>query len=348
MPSNAHSVRQKLLAWYRKNARDLPWRHTRDPYKIWVSEIMLQQTQVQTVIPYYKRWLTRFPTLASLADAPLDEVMKYWAGLGYYRRVKMLHAAAKFVRQELAGKIPADPEGLLKIPGIGRYTAGAIASIAFQKPVPLVDGNVIRILTRLYAIKKDVGRTDTLKAIWDFAAGLVPDQHAGDFNQAMMELGAILCLPNNPACLVCPVSSECKARALGHPEKFPVKLQKEKLQKLNTAALILKNPRNEVLIGQQPHAARWGGLWMFPFGASLQEVAGRFKIQQLPDAHCLEIKHGFTKYSIRLSVFEARLPAKSAQKLALPGHRWTPISRLDQFAFPSPHKKIADYLAEKN
>lgn len=346
MLSSAPIIRKRLLGWYRRHARDLPWRRTRDPYAIWVSEIMLQQTQVQTVIPYYERWLKRFPTLESLAAASLDEVLPFWAGLGYYRRAKMLHAAARFVRDECKGRIPQEPEELMKVPGIGRYTAGAISSIAFEKPVPLVDGNVIRILTRLFAVKKDISRPETLRQIWEISAALVPQKHPGDFNQAMMELGATLCLPRTPSCLVCPVSGACRAFALGTPEKFPVKVLREKIQKIENAALILKNPANEVLIGQQPAQARWGGLWMFPFGGSLEEITARFQLKKIPEKACLQIRHGFTKHSIDLRVFEASVPARAARTLAGQGLRWARIPELTRFAFPSPHKKIVSYLAE--
>jgi len=347
MRSTTSLLQKKLLLWYRKHARNLPWRETCDPYKIWVSEIMLQQTQVQTVIPYYKRWLEGFPTLESLAKAPQEEVMKYWAGLGYYRRVKMLHAASQFVQTELQGIIPSSPDELLKIPGIGRYTAGAIASIAFQKPAPLVDGNVIRILTRLYAIKKNVGDAATLKQLWTLAEELVPEKKPGDFNQAMMELGATVCLPKNPSCRTCPVQKECRALASGNPESFPVKTQKEKIQKIKSAAFILKNPQGEVLINRQPQNARWGGLWMFPFGENKEEVGDRFKLKDLPSEHSFIIKHGFTKYSIHLHVFETKVSVKTAKTLAASSHRWTAVTALENFAFPSPHQKIARHLLER-
>jgi len=348
MPEKTRSLRLKLLTWYRKCARDLPWRRTRDPYKIWVSEIMLQQTQVQTVIPYYNRWLERFPTLETLARASQEDVLKYWAGLGYYRRVKMLHSAAQFVQAELHGQIPSNPEELLKIPGIGRYTAGAIASIAFQKPAPLVDGNVIRILTRLYALKKDCAAPETLRELWNLAGKLVPQKNPGDFNQAMMELGATVCAPKNPACPLCPVRSECEAFALEQPERFPVKTQKEKIEKLSTAAFIFKNPKDEVLISRQPQNARWGGLWMFPFGETKTDVTARFKLKKTPESHSFVIKHGFTKYSIQLHVFETAVSRKQSETWQASDRRWVPITELENFAFPSPHQKISRYLKEKH
>jgi len=347
MPSNKRTIRSKLLSWYQESARDLPWRHTQDPYKVWVSEIMLQQTQVQTVIPYYNRWLKRFPSLKTLAAAPLEEVLKFWAGLGYYRRVKMLHAAAKFVQSQLKGCLPETAEALMQIPGIGRYTAGAIASIAFQKKAPLVDGNVIRILTRLYEIKDNVAKNDTLKQLWAIAEDLVPLHSPGDFNQAMMELGALICLPRNPACGACPVSSECRASASGQPENFPVKTPKEKIKKLKTAALVLKNPRREVLIRRQEESARWGGLWMFPFGESPDQIAEELQIKKIPAQHSFIIKHGFTKYSIQLHVFEAAVDKKKSKSLEIRGNRWVSLKKLPSEALPSPHKKVAARLLER-
>lgn len=347
MRPKIRSIRVKLLRWYGKHARDLPWRHTRDPYKIWVSEIMLQQTQVQTVIPYYTRWLKRFPTLETLAAAPQEEAMKHWAGLGYYRRVKMLHAAAQYVQTELRGQIPSSTEGLLKIPGIGRYTAGAIASIAFQKPAPIVDGNVIRILTRLYAIKKNITLTPALKTLWALAEELVSPESPGDFNQAMMELGATLCLPKNPACSECPVHTECEARALEKQELFPVKTRKEKMEKTKTAAVVLTNPQGEVLIRRQPQNARWGGLWMFPFGDRKSDLSASFGLGKLPAAPSFMIQHSFTKYSIQLQVFESAVSSVKSKQLQRPEQRWISVSELENFAFPSPHQKITRYLKEK-
>ena len=337
-------MQKKLLAWYAVNARDLPWRRTKDPYAIWVSEIMLQQTQVQTVTPYYERWLNRFPTLAALADAPLDEVLKYWAGLGYYRRVKMLHEAARFIQSGCGGKIPSDPDELVKIPGIGRYTAGAIASIAFQEPVPLVDGNVIRVLTRLYGIKDDIGQTKTQRKLWVLAESLVPKKKPGDFNQALMELGATVCLPANPACLLCPVSAECKARAKGRPEDFPVKAKKEKLEKLNTAALILKNKQNQVFIEKQPQAGRWGGLWMFPFAEEIRQLEKRFGVSLKKEKPRLKVRHGFTKYQISLSVYQTKTSLPPSTFRLQPQHKWVALHDLPHFAFPSPHQKIVKEL----
>ncbi len=341
-------LHQSLLAWYSSNARDLPWRHTNDPYRIWVSEIMLQQTQVDTVIPYYEKWLKKFPDLTSLAKASLSDVMKCWAGLGYYRRARMLHRAAKIVMKKFNGQLPNDAHALRGLPGIGRYTAGAIASIAFGEKAAILDGNVIRILTRIFGIRQDIGKPGTIQKLWKiseglvacvdaahFPAGNVRHHHSrvplvcgvGDFNQAMMELGATVCLPENPNCGKCPVSKLCKARLEGKEAEYPVRKKREKLEKIRTAALVLWNEKGKVLLQKQPREGRWGGLWMFPHGKDLEEIMGGFKILDTrskkskgdrqsftacPLLHIkprkiMSIKHGFTKYLVHLDVYEANL-----------------------------------------
>lgn len=217
------AIRPALLRWYGRHRRDLPWRRTSDPYAIWVAEVMLQQTQVATVVPYFRRFLERFPDAASLARADEEEVLARWSGLGYYRRARALHAGAREVVRRHAGRVPADPAALLALPGIGRYTAGAIASIAFSLAEPILDGNVRRVLSRLFAAgpaPADQAGTDA--GLWELAAELVRGPRPGDLNQALMELGAVVCTPRSPACPACPVAASCRARALGTPEAFPV------------------------------------------------------------------------------------------------------------------------------
>ncbi|MDP3920664.1 MAG: A/G-specific adenine glycosylase [Candidatus Omnitrophota bacterium] len=334
---------QDLLKWYGKNARDLPWRRTKDPYKIWVSEIMLQQTQVDTVIPYYLKWLERFPTLKSLTTAPLDDAMKLWAGLGYYRRVRMLHEGAQYVLEELGGKIPADPEELGKLPGVGRYTAGAIASIAFDKRAPILDGNVIRVLTRLCAVKSDVSSTRTVAKLWQLAEELLPKKQTGDFNQALMELGAMVCAPDNPSCLFCPVSRYCAAYKAGQQSRYPVKAQKEQIEKKQTFALILRK-EGKVLIQQQPEKARWGGLWMFPYYERRSSMLKAHGLQANALKRRMQVTHAFTKYRVTLDVYEAEAPAREAQEICEKSHKWVPLGNLKKHAFPSPHQKIVKDL----
>jgi A/G-specific adenine glycosylase len=214
-------LHRRLLAWYRRHRRDLPWRATRDPYAIWLSEIMLQQTQIATATPYYHAFLQRFPTLESLARAREADVLTAWAGLGYYRRARHFHAAARVVVREHDGRVPETPEQFQRLPGVGRYTTGAVLSIAFDRPLPVLDGNVARVLSRLAALPASVKDSRGAKLLWALAESLVPMRRPGDWNQALMELGAVICTPRSPRCGVCPIRSDCRALALDRVDEFP-------------------------------------------------------------------------------------------------------------------------------
>lgn len=345
------TIQSFLLAWYKKNARDLPWRRTRDPYLIWVSEIMLQQTQVTTVIPYYEKWAKRFPSVHSLATAPLDDVLEHWAGLGYYRRARMLHKGAGEVVANFGGKLPKTPEELQKIPGIGRYTAGAIASIAFETKAPILDGNVIRILTRIHGIKMDISETKTIKHLWTLAEEILPEKSLGDFNQSMMELGATVCTPDSPNCGECPVSKFCVAYQKGKPTAFPVKLKKEVFQSLKTAALIVKE-NQKYLVHKQPQEGRWGGLYMFPHWPDKKEMLEHLQVKKKMAwkndcaKPALTVKHGFTKYKIELEVFKVEEHKPSSFGSGFQNSKWVGLQDLQKLAFPAPHKKIVKHLIE--
>src|SRR3989338_5820576 len=215
MNVNASQFQRKLMRWFEKNQRRISWRENGTPYRIFVVEIMLQQTQIKTVIPYYERWLKTFPTIKALAEAPLDRVLKQWEGLGYYTRARNLHKAAQIIVNQFGGKIPDDIATLETLPGIGRYTAGAIASIAYQKQVPLVDGNVARVFSRIFYLKGDFSKPDSLKQLYTLAERLVPKRKPGIFNQALMELGSLVCIPEMPRCVVCPVQALCRAFKTG-------------------------------------------------------------------------------------------------------------------------------------
>ncbi|OGW83360.1 MAG: A/G-specific adenine glycosylase [Omnitrophica bacterium GWA2_52_8] len=348
------TFQKKLLEWFKSNARDLPWRRTHDPYHIWVSEIMLQQTQVDTVIPYYTRWINRFPAVQTLAQSPVSEVMKHWAGLGYYRRARMLHEAAKTICKKYAGVLPQDTDELRKLPGIGRYTAGAIASIAYNQKAPVLDGNVIRVLSRVEAVSNDISQLKTLNRLWQLAEAYLPDENTGDFNQALMELGATVCFPENPRCGTCPVASLCKAHRFKKEPSFPFNSRREKLLKKNSFTLVLR-ANGRVLMRRQPTEARWGGLWMFPYWESREamlqdhslictEVGSTAKLKQR-----MSLTHGFTKYRIKLSVYESRLPDKVKSTHSILGDknaRWIPVAHLPKYALPSPHQKIADEISK--
>lgn len=264
-PADPSLVRDALVAWYAKAKRDLPWRRTRDPYAIWLSEVMLQQTRVDTVVPYFHRFMERFPTVTALAEADLEEVLSEWSGLGYYRRARALHQAAAVVSAEHGGVLPSTRDGLLALPGIGPYTAGAIASIAFGERAAIVDGNVTRVLARMHAIEDDVSLGATKRHIWDLAEALVPDERPGDLNEALMELGATVCTPKTPVCHVCPVASHCQAKARGLAGELPRSKPKKKPRALGMVSVVARcGDGSQILLGRRPVQGLFGGLWEPP------------------------------------------------------------------------------------
>ncbi|MEO6573003.1 MAG: A/G-specific adenine glycosylase [Polyangiaceae bacterium] len=322
-PKHAHAaaasqsldLQRPLLGWYMGARRDLPWRRTRDPYAIWLSEIMLQQTRVDTVIPYYERFMAAFPTVGALAEAPLDDVLSLWSGLGYYRRARMMHSASKQVTSEMGGTFPSSPEALLEVQGIGRYTAGAVASIAFGHPAPLVDGNVARVLARIFAIDDDVRGTVGLAKIWKLAGELVPAVGAGDWNQALMELGAMVCVPRDPRCLVCPVRASCAANAQGRQHELPVLKAKTKPVAWSGMALV-GSKGTRVLLARRRQDRLFGGLWEPPTVPSSDDPRGAFEELlglRLPSLHEVgEVKHVLSHRRMTLSVHHATLRGAAA------------------------------------
>jgi len=311
-----------VVTHYERVRRDLPWRRTRDPYAIWVSEVMLQQTRVQTVIPYWERWMQKFPTVRALADAPLDDVLAAWAGLGYYSRARNLHKGAQAVRE---GGLPSRAAELREVPGIGPYTAGAIASIAFGEKAPLVDGNVARVLARVFGIEHDIKSTAGGKALWQHAGELMralPDAHApGSLNQGLMELGATICSPTGPRCLVCPLSAMCVAAREGRQDQLPVVAKRKKeseLPVLARAALWLQDGDALVLARRAPHGL-FGGLWELPQGDDRLDVARALGVTRVdPDAvahHDQTLSHR----RLRIAVFRGTPPARLVEG-ALPGY----------------------------
>jgi A/G-specific adenine glycosylase len=262
--------RAALLAWYDANARDLPWRRTRDPYAIWVSEIMLQQTRVETVIPYYTRFLQRFPSALALADAPLDDVLAHWSGLGYYRRARLLHEGARAVVRDHGGELPREPSLRRALPGIGAYTAGAIGSIAFDLPEPIVDGNVARVLTRVLDIDTPLGDRSTERALWSAAAELAEGERPGALNQALMELGARVCVPVNARCGCCPLAQVCEARRLGRVDELPVAAAKKAPKPVQLVALVARALDGKLWLARS-EGSLFGGLW----GCPLEPGTGR-------------------------------------------------------------------------
>lgn len=266
-------VRRAVVAWFARGHRDLPWRRTRDPYAVWVSEIMLQQTRVDTVIPRFSRWMARFPTATALARAPLDDVLAEWAGLGYYARARNLHLAARQIEERYGGELPDRENDLESLPGIGRYTRGAILSIAFSQEAALLDGNVERVLARVFRIGGDPKGATTKKLFWELAERLVRGTRAlqmdpSRLNQGLMELGATVCLPRNPACLVCPLREVCKARKAGLAEAYPEASRKARVQEVATVSVALVR-EGKVLLMRRPANGLWGGLYELPSGELL-------------------------------------------------------------------------------
>lgn len=252
-----------LLAWYDRQKRDLPWRRDKDPYKIWVSEIMLQQTRVETVKPYFHNFIGKFPTVEALADAPEEEVLKAWEGLGYYSRARNLQAAAREVKAKYGGKVPNTPEEIAGLKGIGPYTAGAILSIAYDMPEPAVDGNVMRVFSRLLLVQDDIAKPATRVKFEQLVRQIIPADRAGDFNQALMELGALICVPKNPQCLTCPVFDYCLARKEGVQDQVPVKGKAKPPRPVQLASALVYRG-NEWMIRKRPLQGLLAGLWEFP------------------------------------------------------------------------------------
>lgn len=347
---------RRLLHWYARQQRDLPWRRTKDPYRIWISEIMLQQTRVNAVVPYYRRFLRRFPTLASLARAPLDAVLKAWEGLGYYARARHLHAAARYILARRRGRFSRTFAEMLALPGIGRYTAGAIASIAFDQPVPVLDGNVRRVLCRVFNIAADPSLSATQKRLWRLAADLLPASHPGSFNQALMELGATVCTPRRPQCSVCPVSEICQARRLGIQETLPRKRRRRALPHYDIAAgVIWKDHR--LLIAQRAARGLLGGLWEFPGGkreqgeslteALRREIKEELGIQVEVGEKIARAEHAYTHFRLSLHVYQCRYRSGKPRALQCAAWRWVTPRQLDHYAFPAANRRVINLLQAK-
>ena len=256
-------LHRKLLAWYELRGRKLPWRETKNPYHIWLSEIMLQQTQVGTVIPYYKRFIKNFPTIKKLAQASLMQVLKEWEGLGYYSRGRNLHHSAQIIVDQFRGKFPEDREHLEKLPGVGRSTAGAILSLAFDHREAILDANVKRVLCRLYAVEKNLNDTKVLRVLWEYSHQLLPRKKVSFFNQALMDLGATICTPRKPTCPLCPLENICESRLLGKENSLPIRIRKKRIPQRFFSVGILRH-KDRIFIQQRKRQGFLGGLWEFP------------------------------------------------------------------------------------
>ena len=339
---------RRLLAWFGKHQRDLPWRASRDPYRIWVAEVMLQQTRIAAVRPYYQRFLRRFPRVDSLARAPQDEVLKLWSGLGYYSRARNLHRAAKEIVVHHGAKFPRDFEAALRLPGIGSYTAAAVLSIAYGVPLAVLDGNVARVLARLGAIRGDLRAPRRCQSLAVTAKQLLAAEAPGDWNQALMELGETVCLPQTPRCQACPVSGACRAYAQGAVDRIPSPRRKPATVQMKIAAAILLDPRGRTLLVQDPGAhdeVLFSRLWQFPalevaraVRAELEKhLRATLQIEIPPLEPLAQSRHGVTFRNIQLLPFLARVP----QLPRRPRTRIVPLSSLTRLPISSATRKLA-------
>lgn len=360
MLGTAPTFARRLLAWYDRHQRNLPWRtdpktgRTPTPYEVLVSEAMLQQTQVATVVPYYRRFLERFPTVNALADASEQDVLRLWQGLGYYSRARNLQAAARRIAGELGGELPSTVDGLLALPGVGRYTAGAVASIAFGARAPIVDGNVARVVCRLDRIESDPRERATVELLWQRAERILPKRRIGDFNSALMELGATVCTPRNPQCLLCPVREHCSAFAAGVQDRIPPP-RKTKENPLNRRVTMCVRRGDEWLIEQRPAKGRWAGMWQFitveapPSGNRISPsffkriFDGTGKPRKLGT-----VTHGLTHRRYEFDVYACECEREADANGN--GHRngttrvWTTLAGLSEYPLPRPHLKVAEIL----
>lgn len=383
-PAQIASWQKSLLGWFAKNRRSLPWRENPTPYQVWVSEIMLQQTRVEVVRDYYTSWMQRFPTIEALADAEEEEVLRLWQGLGYYSRARRLHQAARYLVEHRNGELPDTLAEIQEVPGIGPYSAGAILSIAYQKQTPLVDGNVIRVLTRLLALEGDPAKAPLKNDLWELAARLVPARRPGDFNQALMELGALVCTPRNPLCVLCPFRQSCGAWQAGTPQRFPEKPAAKKATEVDVLVLLVRHRGSFAVEKLSSDARWWAGLTAFPSlelsshtgdalslfwtarwaklsagtrAAYHSEEQKQYLVEALFSSNFPQVQlvrapklrpslgHQVTRFKIRLHPVLVELTGKRPQ---LPQHVWLSPEQLLKEALPAPHKKIAQALRAKD
>ena len=346
------AFRRRLVAWFRAGHRAMPWRETRDPYAIWVSETMLQQTRVETADGYFRRFMAAFPTATALADAPLDDVLKRWEGLGYYARARNLKRAAEIVARDHGGTVPGTYDAFRALPGVGPYTAAAVLSIAHDRPHAVLDGNVTRVLARVFAVDEVAKQPRVQKRLQAIADALLPIEAPGDFNQGIMELGATVCTPRAPSCPVCPLESVCAARAEGRPEAYPVVAAKAPVPHVEVAVALLRNDAGRLLVQQRPESAMLGGLWELPGGkiepgetaaaACAREIREELGVEASVGACVAVVGHVYSHLRVTLRAFECRIVSGvPASALAL---RWASDDDLATLAIPRATHKVFEAM----
>jgi A/G-specific adenine glycosylase len=344
---------RRLRPWFDRHQRDLPWRRDRDPYRIWVSEVMLQQTQVATVVPYFERFLRAFPTVADLAAAALADVLRLWEGLGYYRRARDLHRAARLLVERHGGAFPDDPAVLGRLPGLGRYTRNAVLSQAFDRRLPILEANSRRVLSRLFGRAEDPRQAEANRWLWRAAEDVLPARGAGAFNQALMELGALVCTPLAPDCAGCPLAPRCRARRLGLQGQIPARAPAPPATRVEEAAVVVWRGRR-VLLVQRPPGGRWAGLWEFPHApledgepheaAAARLLADRTGVEARLGAELMTLRHGITRYQITLTCFEAVYAAGEFRPGFYVAGLWLAAEDLAAYPVSAPQRRLARAL----
>jgi len=341
-------IQTSLLRWFGKNKRDLPWRKTRDPYAIWVSEIMLQQTQVTTVLSYYQKFLKFFPTVRHLARADLSRVLKIWEGLGYYSRARNLHLASQIVLNHFHERIPNNLKDLLSLPGIGRSTAGAILSFAFNKDAAILDGNAKRVLSRLFAVSASSEKRKTEHTLWQISESLIPKGFSNPFNQALMDLGSMVCTPKHPLCPLCPLHNVCGGNAAGKPERFPAKSIKKKIPHIEAISAVIQKNR-KVLLKQRPPSGLLGGLWEFPNWKSESKSGLRLRGEIKKETGMnVEVKESIGTFRQTFSHFKLTLHVYHCRPMIGKGKgKWIPIGNLHLLPMSRIHRRIANLISDR-
>jgi A/G-specific adenine glycosylase len=344
-------IAPRLLAWHAKSGRhDLPWQQDRDAYRVWVSEIMLQQTQVATVIPYFERFMQRFPDVRALADAPPDEVLHLWTGLGYYARARNMHRAAQLIRDRHAGRFPADLDAVMELPGVGRSTAGAILAISAGSRHSILDGNVKRVLARFYAIDGAPDENATLEKLWRLSDENTPEENVATYTQAIMDLGATLCTRGKPRCEVCPLETDCRARIEGRQGELPAAKRKRAARKRKTAVMLVARRASEVLLVQRPPSGIWGGLWCLPEfehrdGAAMY-AANTLTGATLVQAPLPDIEHSFTHFDLVITPMVAT--CRGETQVHEGNTLWYDLTRPARVGLPAPIKTLLGTLLERH
>ena len=347
-----NKIQKKLLQWFKKKGRDLPWRKTKDPYAIWVSEIMLQQTQVATVIPYYKTFLKSFLTVRRLAQADLSKVLTVWEGLGYSSRARTLHHASQIVLYHFHGKIPDTLKDLLSLPGIGRSTAGAILSFAFHKEAPILDGNAKRVFSRLFAVSGSPGERKTEQLLWEISESLIPRGYSNPFNQALMDLGSMLCTSKEPECDRCPLRHFCKGRASGEPERYPSKGRKKAIPHREAVSAVIKKD-GKVLLNQRPPVGLLGGLWEFPNWKVEEKgrLRSRLRLKNYIQKNIgvnVEVKESIGTFRQTFSHFKLTLQVFHCDHLNGKGRgKWVSFRNITLLPMSRIHRRIAEKIEER-